>query len=138
MADETIWRELSPVIPARDMAAMLAFYTEQLGFTRVFDDATAPGAVPGYAGVARGGFCLHLQSTAPGEDPTMPQIRIRVENIGPLHDEYAARDLVAPSGPLREMDWGTREFGLYDPERSALVFYEDLLSERDRSGGATP
>jgi hypothetical protein len=63
---------------------------------------------------------------AAGESPTMPLIRIAVENIEPLYEEYKANDLISPGGHLEPKPWGSKEFGLYDLNNAALVFYEDL------------
>lgn len=123
---KTVFKALNPVIPVRDMTATLGYYEGKLGFRRVFDDAAAPGAEVSYAGVARGGLCLHLQSMAPDENPTMPLIRIRVEHIDALYEEYEAKGLVGPSGRLEPKPWGSRDFGVYDINGAALVFYEDL------------
>ena len=62
----------------------------------------------------------------PGQDDAMPLIRIRVENIEPLYEEYVAAGVVAATGHLEEKPWGSRDFGLYDPNGAALVFYEDV------------
>ncbi len=122
----TKFLSIHPVIPVRDMAAMLRFYNDQLGFAKVFDDASRPGDEINYAGVARGGICLHLQTVTPGDDPSMPLIRIRVENIEPLYEEYKSKGIIGPNGKLESKPWGSRDFGLYDPERTALVFFEDI------------
>ena len=123
---ETRFLSLHPVIPVRDMAAALGFYEGKLGFRKVFDDAVESGASISYAGVSRGGLCLHLQTMAPGESPTMPLIRIAVEDIEPLYEEYRAKDLIHPGGHLEAKPWGSKDFGLYDLNNAALVFYEDL------------
>ncbi len=112
----------NPVIPVRDMAAALAYYTERLGFRKSFDDASGPDGVPSYAGVCRDGLCLHLQTIGPDEAPTMPLIRIEVQDIEALHDEYQAQGIVA--SPLAAKPWGTKDFGVYDLNKAALVFYE--------------
>ena len=126
MAEKTRLRSVHPVIPVRDMIAMLAFYEDKLGFRKAFDDAAAPGDTINYAGVHRGGQCLHFQTVTPGDDPTMPQIRIRVENIEPLYEEYKAKGVIHPGGNLELKPWGSKDFGLYDPENTALVFFEDV------------
>ena len=126
IVSETRFLSLHPVMPVRDMAAALEYYEGKLGFERVFDDAAESGAPISYAGVSRGGLCLHLQTMAPGEDPTMPLIRIAVENIEPLYEEYKAKDLIHPGGHLEAKPWGSKDFGLYDLNNAALVFYEDL------------
>ena len=121
MAPETTFISLHPVLPVRDMGETLAFYEGKLGFRKVFDDGQGS-----YAGVMRGGLCLHLQTMAPDENPTMPLIRIRVENIDTLYEEYNGKGLVEPAGQLEPKPWGSRDFGIYDLNGAALVFYEDL------------
>ena len=126
MNNETKFKDVNPVIPVRDMAAALAFYEDKLRFRKAFDDAARPGDPINYAGVSRGGICLHLQTTAPDQNATAPQIRIRVTNIEPLYEEYKAKGVIGPRGHLEPKPWGSKDFGLYDPNRTALVFYEDL------------
>ena len=126
MAEETRFKSVHPVIPVRDMTAMIAFYDDKLGFRKAFDDAAKSGDAISYAGVHRGGLCLHFQTVTPGDDPTMPQIRIRVENIEPLYEEYKAKGVIHPGGQLELKPWGSKDFGLYDPENTALVFFEDV------------
>ena len=124
--DETRVMDVNPVIPTKDMEESLAFYEEKLGFTRTFHHADEPDGPISYAGVRRGGLALHLQAMVPGQDDGMPLIRIRVENIEPLYEEYAAAGVVASNGHLEAKPWGTKDFGLWDPNGAALVFYENL------------
>ena len=126
MADSARLVETHPVIPVRDMTATLAFCQDKLGFTRVFDDAHGPDAEISYAGVRRGDVCLHLQTMAPDEDPTMPLIRIDVQNIDRLFEEYVDKGVTSPNGKLEAKPWGSRDFGVYDVNGAALVFFEDL------------
>ena len=76
-----------------------------MGFHQVFDDGSGT-------------------YMAPEEKPTMPLIRIQVANIEPLHEEFQARGVV--SSALAAKPWGTRDFGVYDLNKAALIFYEDL------------
>lgn len=124
--DETRLIDVNPVIPAKNMEESLAFYEGKLGFTRTFAHAEEPGSPISYAGVRRSGLGLHLQAMVPGQDDAMPLIRIRVENIEPLYEEYAAAGVVAANGRLEVKPWGSRDFGVYDPNGAALVFYENL------------
>jgi len=118
--------EVTPVIPAKDMEESLAFYEGKLGFERRFAYAEDKDGPISYAGLHRAGLTLHLQAIVPGQDDAVPLIRIRVENIDPLYEEYLAEGVVSPTGRLEEKPWGSRDFGLYDPNGAALVFYEDL------------
>ena len=53
-----------------------------------------------------------------------PLIRIRVEQIEPLRDEYQAKGVV--HSELAAKPWGSKDFGVFDLNGAALVFYEDL------------
>ena len=114
------------MIPVRDIKESLAFYQEQLGFTKLFDDAQWQTEGITYAGIVRDDIALHLQATVEGQDEAAPLVRIRVENIERLHAEYAAAGVVAESGPLADKPWGSRDFGVYDPNKAALVFFETI------------
>ena len=112
------------VLRVRDVERSLAFYQHMLGFKKVFDDAGGADQPINYAGVARDRCCIHLQTSAPGETVTMPLIRIAVSNIEELYSEIGARMKI--SGKLEAKPWGSKDFGVYDPDSAALVFYEDL------------
>ena len=115
----------NPVIPTKDMGQALEFYNDQLGFRKVFDDAGPAGGEITYAGVRREGLCFHLQAMVEGQGGAMPLIRVRVEGIEQLHQEYVESGAVADQGPLEPTAWGTREFGIWDPNGAGFVFYED-------------
>ena len=126
LADAARLRACTPVIPVRDIHESLAFYQDKLGFTKLFDDAQwQPDGIT-YAGIIRDDIALHLQATVEGQDEAAPVVRIRVANIERLHAEYDAAGVVAESGPLTVKPWGSREFGVYDPNRAALVFFETI------------
>ena len=118
--------ELNPVVPVKQMQESLDFYVGRLGFVRVFDDRANDSEIITYAGVKRGSLCLHLQAMVPGQPEAMPLIRIRVENIEALYKEYEERGLIGKGGHLEAKPWGSKDFGVYDPNGAALVFYEDL------------
>ena len=54
----------------------------------------------------------------------MPLVRIRVDNIEPLYKEYKKKGVTGSK--LEPKPWGSRDFGVWDPNGAALVFYEDL------------
>lgn len=56
----------------------------------------------------------------------MPLIRVRVENVESLYEEYDAQGVIGPKGHLEAKPWGSKDFGVYDPNGAALVFYEDM------------
>jgi len=97
--EQTTLKALNPVIPVRNMEETLAFYEGKLGFKRSFDDSGG-GDTINYAGVVRDGLCLHLQTMAFDEKPTMPLIRIQVLNIESLYEEYKKKELIHSGGKL--------------------------------------
>lgn len=114
-----------PVLGAHDVAATVAWYVDKLGFSRLFDDGGAPVR---YAGVQRDGVELHIQwhdvESFAGPDGDCPAYRFLVNDPDALFTEYNAKGVTA--SPVRDTPWGTREFGVYDPNGMALSFYRSL------------
>lgn len=123
-----ILKAVRPVLGARDVAATVQWYVERLGFTCAFDDG---GATIRYAGISRDGVEIHLQwqdegyFPKPGEDA--PAYRFLVDDPDTLHAECTGQRGLRPTAALRDTPWGTREFGVYDPNGHGLHFYK-LLS----------
>jgi catechol 2,3-dioxygenase-like lactoylglutathione lyase family enzyme len=122
-----ILKAVRPVLGARDVAATVQWYVERLGFTCAFDDG---GATIRYAGISRDGVEIHLQwqderyFPAPGEDA--PAYRFLVDDPDTLHAECTGQRGLRPTAALRDTPWGTREFGVYDPNGHGLDFYKPL------------
>jgi uncharacterized glyoxalase superfamily protein PhnB len=122
-----ILKAVRPVLGARDVAATVQWYVERLGFICAFDDG---GATIRYAGISRDGVEIHLQwqderyFPAPGEDA--PAYRFLVDDPDTLHAECAGQRGLRPTAALRDTPWGTREFGVYDPNGHGLHFYKPL------------
>lgn len=95
-------------------------------FRVAFARSESPRDPVNCAGVERGAIGFQLQTMVPGQDEAMSLIRIRVQNIDPLYQEYKKIGEVAATGGLEPKPWGTKEFGLYDPSGAAIVFYEIL------------
>lgn len=116
-------KQIQPVLPARDVAALADFYVRRLGFSLVF---LAPEQ-PAYAVLRRDEVELHLQWHDAGEwgATDRPMLRFRVTDVEALYREYAAQQVFHEGTRLRDTPWGTREFAFYDPDRNGLTFYID-------------
>ena len=55
----SVFKNLFPVIPVRDVSSAISYYTEKLGFDLRFADSESN---PDYAGVGRDEITIHLQS----------------------------------------------------------------------------
>lgn len=112
-----------PVLNVRDVRRSARWY-QGVGFEPVFVDDDEH---PGYGGIRRDGVELHLQwhseqEWADGVDGNA--YRFLVDDPDALRAEFA--DELVRDHEVTDTAWGTREFGLYDPDGNALFFYRDL------------
>jgi len=117
---------VNPILPAKHVATLAAFYVDKLGFELAFQDAEDE---PKYAGLQRDGVELHLQwqdasHWVAGQD--RPSFRFVVDDPDALFGEFRARGAVPEGKQVQETPWGTREFAFYDPDGNGLSFYADL------------
>lgn len=100
----------------------------QLGFEPRFVDA---GGDPNYGGIGRDDVEIHLQwhsaeEWTAGLDGSA--YRFFVDDPDELFVEITATSDLLEGRSVGDTAWGTREFGLYDPDGNALFFYRDLSS----------
>jgi catechol 2,3-dioxygenase-like lactoylglutathione lyase family enzyme len=114
-----------PVLPSRDVAASIEYYTTRLGFTLRFQDAPNE---PRYAVLRRDAVVLHVQWHDPAEWAAVerPMLRFHVSSAAALFEEYRDKDVFHERTALRDTAWGTREFAFFDRDQNGLTFLEDL------------
>lgn len=118
---------LSPVIPTTDIERDIQFYEEKMGFKKTFDSTRYSEGPIIYAIMERDHLSFHLQFQYPQDMPNMnamPQMRIQMSDIEPIYGEFRMNGLIEK--PLTLTEWGTKEFGFYDPNGVAWFFYEDI------------
>lgn len=106
-------RRVIAVLPAKDVAASVAFYKHKLGFSQLFDMGV-------YAGIGRGPIELHLDGAAPS---TPISVRIDVGGVDALYAEID-RGIVKPDETLETKPWGMRQFSVLDPAGNRITFAE--------------
>lgn len=111
-----------PVLSSGDIERDLSWYNEKLGFDLAFRDGD------GYAGLKRGQHEIHLQyHTGSDDDPIFGSvIKIFVPDIEPILEEMVERGAVVKEKLRRNTPWGTHEFGLFDPNKNAIFFVQDV------------
>lgn len=119
-------KQIHPVLPVRDVSQSISYYSDKLGFKLAFKDQ---GSNPRYAGIQRDAIEIHLQwhdlnDWTAGMDSSL--LRIYVEAVDDLFDEYQSKSVFHDRTALRNTAWGTREFGIYDIDKNGLIFYKDL------------
>ena len=117
-----LFRQVNPILGTRDVGRAVAFYVDRLGFRLKFRAGAPPAE---YVGLLRDGVELHMQFQYPHEMGTL-RLRIHVDDPDALYAEYRDKEVFYSRTELRDTPWGTREFGLYDPDRNALTFYAHL------------
>jgi hypothetical protein len=110
------FHSITPLIPAgRSLASALAFYTEQMGFSIVWQDGSM-------AGIVRDGIEFNLVENANRQWAENASFSIGVSDLEALYEEY--RHIPAKVGVLETKAWGRREFHLIAPSGVAFQFYQ--------------
>ena len=111
---------VSPLLPAADIEAAIAFYVEKLGFTLTYRDGTPAG----FANLNRDDIQLHLYAHAGRDLAEATSLRIQVEQIDQLYAHCSEHRIVHPNGALATRPWGTREFATIDPSGVCITFFQ--------------
>jgi catechol 2,3-dioxygenase-like lactoylglutathione lyase family enzyme len=123
----------TPAMPARDVERALAFYEGVLGFETVVreggfallrrDEATVTlwGATD-ESWQARTDWGNPVCSGAESFIAGTASFRLQVDGIDALYEQ--CREHVHPNALLHESEWGTREFGVLDPDGNLIGVWE--------------
>lgn len=110
------FHSVTPLIPAGSiLAAALAFYTEQMGFSVIWQDGNM-------AGIARDHVAFNLVENDNRAWAENSSFSIGVSDLEALYQEY--RSIPAKVGRLETKPWGRLEFHLIAPSGVAFQFYQ--------------
>lgn len=118
----TKFLEISPVMPSSNIVRDVNWYKEKMGFELLSKDNM-------YAVLKRENLCIQLQWHADTtDDPLLggSVIKIFVENINPIFNEFIERGTVKKSKLRLNTPWKTNEFGFYDLNNNAIFIVEDV------------
>lgn len=117
-----------PALPVADQRRAVAFFEGALGFTQLLYEGRESGILH------RDAVELHLwvpDGSAPGAERYLSgtaSCRIQVTGIDELYEHCQRRGVVHPNAPLATQPWGTREFGVLDPDSNLISLYERVDS----------
>ena len=115
-----------PEIHVSNSIAAKDFYSTKLGFDCVSSwrpDETKDD--PCYMTFVRDGARLNVTSFRDGV--TGASVYVFVDDVDALHAEFE-RNGTPNLGPLVDQTWGTREFGVMDPDQNKLRFGQLIAS----------
>ena len=113
-----------PALPVSDERRAVAFLEDTLGFTELRHDGEGLGIL------RRDAVELHVwvaDGSAPGAEPHLAgsaSCRIEVTGVAALHEHCEGLGVVHRNAPLQDQPWGTREFGVLDPDGNLIGLYE--------------
>ena len=113
-----------PALPVSDARRAVAFFEEALGFEELRHAGEGLGIL------RRDAVELHVwvaDGSAPGAERALAgsgSCRIEVVGIDALYRRCRDLGVVHPSAPLQDRWWGTREFGVLDPDNNLIGLYE--------------
>ena len=106
---------LVPILYASDFARSMSYFTDKLGFKKLWDW----GDPPGFGAVARDKIEIFLCLNGQGQPGTW--MSVFVDDVDELHTELVARGAVIPRAP-RDEPWGMREMHVECPDGHILRF----------------
>jgi len=110
----------TPVLASLDIERSVAFFCSGLGFSRLHAEQGVYGVV------ARGSVSIHFWACSDRRIAENTSCRVQVEGIDALHEACVALGIVHPDAPLEEKPWGSKEFGILDPDGNLVTFSEHL------------
>ena len=106
------------MLASLDIERTVTFYCTRLGFTRVYVD-------PGIWGiVARDSIQIHFWPCSDKNIAENTSCRVYVSGIDALFAELQPLGVVHPLAQLELKPWGSREFGVRDPDGNLITFAE--------------
>lgn len=108
----------APVLASLDIERTVTFYCTRLGFKRVYVEAGVWGIV------SRDAVQIHFWACSDRSIPEKTSCRVYVAGIDELFSELESQGVIHPGAPLENKPWGSREFGVLDPDGNLVTFAE--------------
>lgn len=110
-----------PDLPVKDAPVAVRYYSEVLGFEKIYDDAVTGFDHVMYACMGRGTFHLTLDEHRAEEAGASIQVTCNVSEVDALHAEFVARGARIVE-PLTDRVWQERDFTVVDLDGHRLSF----------------
>lgn len=118
MVIDTQFLSATPALASLDITRSVEFFCSRLGFAKVYAEQKVYGIV------SRGPVHIHFWACDDRRIAENTSCRIRVQNIDSLYTQCSGFGIVHPNAPLASKPWGSREFGVLDPDGNLVTFAE--------------
>ena len=120
MTNETQFISTVPVLASLDIRRSVEFFCTHFGFSSLFEQQASYGVV------CRDSVSIHFWACAERHIAENTSCRIRISGIEPLYAKCMEAGLVHPNAPLELKPWGSREFGILDPDGNLITFTQTV------------
>lgn len=113
-----------PALPVSDERRTVTFFEDALGFIELRQDGKGLGIL------RRDAVEVHLwvpDGRVPGAERYLAgsaSCRIEVTEVDELYQHCRRLGVVHPNAALTDQPWGTREFGVLDPDNNLISLYQ--------------
>ena len=118
MSSETTFVSATPTLASLDIQRSVEFFCSILGFSSVHMQQGQYGIV------SRGPVAIHFWACNEPHNAANTSCRVRVRGIAALYAQCQLAGIVHPHAALDEKPWGSREFGILDPDSNLVTFCE--------------
>jgi catechol 2,3-dioxygenase-like lactoylglutathione lyase family enzyme len=116
-------KAIMPVLRVTDLDASLEFYTRALGFELVWRNPNDGGGENSLLSWGAAELMLSTASHLGGTPALTGTLYFEGQGVPALFESM--KDRVTIVWPLSDMEYGTREFGIRDPDGYILAFAEE-------------
>lgn len=106
----------TPILASLDIERSVEFFRSRLGFAVLHAEQGIYGVV------SRDAVSIHFWACSERRIAEHTACRVRVEGVDSLFAACLANGIVHPNAPLQSKPWGTREFGVIDPDGNLITF----------------
>jgi uncharacterized glyoxalase superfamily protein PhnB len=113
-------------LAVRDIPEAVEYYTEKLGFRKIF----TWGEPPTFAGISFGNVQMFLNKGTPTPSPETASVFFDVEDVDSIFEFHRANGVQIPQ-PIADRPWGMRDYLVRDLFGYGLVFGQPLFRGHD-------
>ena len=111
-------KSAAPVLASLDIERSISFFCSRLGFAQVYFEPNVWGIV------SRDAVQIHFWPCVERHISENTSCRVYVEGVDELFAEFQSQGVIHPNAPLETKPWGSREFGVLDPDGNLITFAE--------------